>query len=553
MTALHIGYPCDKLPFADDTDPYLDKIGGRPVWFTPHRPPPATWSTCTSCTAPLFLIAQLLAQRAEFDKPDRVLYIFGCNRRMCGAREGSWRCVKAVKRRRERVRREAAEVGLATPKKEKANVFPDTPTTTMTGNGKNGFQTPVTTAATVATPPSFLPTPATFSFGDTFTGPTPTKTPMLFGSESPAPASPSPAPSPFGFAAGSPAPSPASDLQSLLELRDRKYGWGDDEDEDGAAEKQKKPKKKKTKKKPKNGEGVVDRGDTLVDGENDATAALPEPNTELTTDPAIEALTASLETNLTLSTPTLTWSSSPTFPAYPLEFVPEPSDTPSEDTYAHELALLAEYQRTETTLDTTGPTTSNSAEDATWTGETYEKTAPKHYTKSFKRFAKCVEADPEQCVRYGVGGEVVHYRESRDDKGRGKCTRCGGDRVFECQLMPMVLGLLPTEECVPRAVKRAKDPTTPHQQLPSSAAQQSSNSLPSQPPSPHKSQREPKNTLSTFLDRHAAGMDFGTVIVYTCAVDCEGRDEQQEDGQEDDAWGVTYSEERVVVEMESLV
>ncbi|KAF4556298.1 Hypothetical protein D9617_1g081740 [Elsinoe fawcettii] len=86
--------------------------------------------------------------------------------------------------------------------------------------------------------------------------------------------------------------------------------------------------------------------------------------------------------------------------------------------------------------------------------------------KTFQRFADRVAQNPEQVLRYEYGGTPLLY--SRDDSvgkilapavgevsraggasGRSKvprCTTCGGERVFELQLMPNAITELEAEE-----------------------------------------------------------------------------------------------------------
>lgn len=120
--------------------------------------------------------------------------------------------------------------------------------------------------------------------------------------------------------------------------------------------------------------------------------------------------------------------------------------------------------------------------------------------------------------RYAFNGQPLFYNDdsiaaSLHD-GAPPCPRCSGPRAFEFQLMPMILSLLPTEQLVP------KKPD--HQSNKGKGA---------------------ATDLSSFLERYAAGMDWGTVLVYSCARDCE---------ESTDSSDISYSEEFVAVQVETL-
>ncbi|KAI8918652.1 hypothetical protein DFJ77DRAFT_428409 [Powellomyces hirtus] len=84
-----IGYPCDKIKYSEDVDPYVDKIGGTPIWLDDRILPPAPWAVCEACDKPLLLIVQMWAKLPEQpDKYSRVYYVFACNTRICMTRPG---------------------------------------------------------------------------------------------------------------------------------------------------------------------------------------------------------------------------------------------------------------------------------------------------------------------------------------------------------------------------------------------------------------------------------------------------------------------------------
>ncbi|KAJ3145317.1 programmed cell death protein [Geranomyces variabilis] len=624
---VQIGYPCDKIKFAQDTDPFLDKIGGTPVWLEKDVLPPAEWAACEACGKPLLLMLQLWAKLPEPGKASRVYYLFACNTRVCMTRPGSWRVLKAIKR--------TAPVS-STPRNKKArtnatpaaaNGTPATPQQTPKKKGSNKKAPSVAAAATTLTPK----TPATPASASAFSWDMPS-TPFQFGQPSPAFGSP--------LVFGAPSqPSPSSPSRSALELlaeRDKKYAW--DEDDEGLDEEEEEeeaeviePPRKGPLPLPReaglssppslspSNSSAANHAPTHANGllllpreaglsnppspsPSNSSAANPNPAhanplEALTTLPreaghsnppslspsnssaanpaptdALEALTTQfselrvlpetaatdtevlapstptppLQPSATPATPAIgtpasssssskaAWTAAPTFPAYPLEFSAEWTD---EDFYEHELRLLAEYNTQDAVEDVPADGVGG------WTGEGYEKSRPKYMNKAFKRFQKLVEDDPEQCIRYDLNGQPAFYSNDAvsaalTEAGPPVCTRCGGPRAFEFQLMPMILSLLPIEQLVPRADKDKKGKAAATAAGPGGGAA-ASNSAAAQ-----------THNFSAFLDRHACGMDWGTVLVYSCAVDCEAPPVPSGGG-----GGVTvsYSLEYAAVQVESLM
>ncbi|XP_077592085.1 programmed cell death protein 2-like isoform X1 [Stigmatopora nigra] len=105
-------------------------------------------------------------------------------------------------------------------------------------------------------------------------------------------------------------------------------------------------------------------------------------------------------------------------------------------------------------------------------GEKYEKTQAHHGDHSFSRFRKRISACPQQILRYCRGGQTLFISEPPTDERQlvPPCTSCGGPRTFEFQLMPALVSLLSWKDAV--------------------------------------------GTNAASL------MEFGTVLVYTCAVSC---------------------------------
>jgi pre-rRNA-processing protein TSR4 len=154
----------------------------------------------------------------------------------------------------------------------------------------------------------------------------------------------------------------------------------------------------------------------------------------------------------------------------------------------------------------------------TWQGETYEKQhLPRGVDKQFKKFTERVEFSPSQCVRYEFNGQPLFYSALRPDQQKliaSPCKHCHGPRVFEFQLMPNILSILPTTEYA------SKD----------------------QPAQKSSIEGKAKHIdAKTVLDSWNVGMEFGTILVFVCQKDCH-------QGSIED---VSYIEEAVVVQYET--
>ncbi|KAJ3166990.1 programmed cell death protein [Geranomyces variabilis] len=568
---VQIGYPCDKIKFAQDTDPFLDKIGGTPVWLEKDVLPPAEWAACEACGKPLLLMLQLWAKLPEPGKASRVYYLFACNTRICMPRPGSWRVVKAIKR--------TAPASTPRNKKHKskktasaaaADGAPATPQQTPKKKGSTNKKTPSSVVVAALTPTK---TPATPASASAFSWDQPS-TPFQFGRPSPAAFG-----SPLVFGAPPPpSPSPSRSALELLAERDKKYAWDEDDDDDEDLEDEEEEEQDEEQDSlhpPRKGPLPLPRGAGISNSPSpspsNTTAAKPS-NTNvvgaLTTQlsealvlsnsaatdtvappaslsppppgtPATPASTTLSSSSSSSSSKKAAWSAAPTFPAYPLEFSVEWTD---EDSYEHELRLLAEYNTKDAAAAEDVPA---DGVGGGWTGEGYEKSRPKYMNKAFKRFQKLVEEDPEQCIRYDLNGQPAFYSNDAvsaalTDAGPPACARCGGARTFEFQLMPMILSLLPIEQLVPRADKDKKKVKAASSAGGGAAA--GGNAAAPAPPN-----------FSAFLERHACGMDWGTVLVYSCAADCEAAPSVPSNNDGGTGVSVSYSLEYAAVQVESLM
>lgn len=122
--------------------------------------------------------------------------------------------------------------------------------------------------------------------------------------------------------------------------------------------------------------------------------------------------------------------------------------------------------------------------------EAYENTYTSTYTKEFAKFEIEIEQDPWQIIRYSECGLNPLYYSAISNINEfkyieGSC-KCGSERVLECQLMPAILSLLPTEDdCYLKHIKNS--------------------------------------TVKNPLD--IQGMDWGTIFIFTCktlsSTECE--------------------------------
>ncbi|KZP01905.1 hypothetical protein CALVIDRAFT_474406 [Calocera viscosa TUFC12733] len=161
---------------------------------------------------------------------------------------------------------------------------------------------------------------------------------------------------------------------------------------------------------------------------------------------------------------------------------------------------------------------STDAGGSPWGKETYE--VMHKVDEIFERFVARVQEAAQQVVRYDLSGTPLPFssrdpvyqrifpvqaiapgtavsvngppepiRHAYDPSAVDACPRCGGPRVFECQLMPNLISILKRPDSSPSKTKK---------------------------PSAEERQQE----LSALLKGGTDGMEWGTIMVFSCLADC---------------------------------
>ncbi|KAL1917565.1 uncharacterized protein VTP21DRAFT_3958 [Calcarisporiella thermophila] len=418
----------------DEVDAQVTKIGGKPNWLLPGQAPSGNIIICDYCGNAIFLLLQAYVP-LENSVYDRVIYVWGCNRKQCMRRDRSFRVLRA-----HRMDEEYAQQ-LARKEKEKAKKAEAKSATGVLGAG--------------------------FNFGDVWNT---TKDEEVILNNNPSPEN-------------------ASTSSGLSENTSV------------------------TKEDTTNKEGDVS---SLNMSQDQEIAGAFKQQLNIQSEPP--------------QADKLPWPS--TFPAFP-SFYLYISEEVLDETFDYTGFDESKYSQYYSIQEEVGE--EEAEEGATWTGEVYEKTTlPNGMDKGFKKFAERVAEWPEQCVRYDKGSTPLFYSNSdqvasllHSASPRHKdsqftttrlapCPYCGGARTFEFQLMPNVLSLLPTERYAEGGAESLLE-----------AAKQAT------------LESKPLNGLARF----DLGMEWGTILVFTCENDCNG-------GLPDRSDEVYYFEELALVQYE---
>jgi len=186
-----------------------------------------------------------------------------------------------------------------------------------------------------------------------------------------------------------------------------------------------------------------------------------------------------------------TWATLPSLPCFALEWDYDASASSSDSEPSSSIELSEN-----------GPEEADFAQGGKLEAEQYEKAVyPKGMSKTFRNFQKAISGIPDQAVRYD--GDPLYFSSEVKPGDVGKCGSCGGKRAYEFQLMPSILSTLQTMDMVSPADQKGKE----------------------------------KVVNPALLD---TGLEFGTVLVYTCVASCSRATKE----------GWSWVEEQCVVQME---
>ncbi|KAJ3222423.1 hypothetical protein HK099_002326 [Clydaea vesicula] len=175
---------------------------------------------------------------------------------------------------------------------------------------------------------------------------------------------------------------------------------------------------------------------------------------------------------------------------------------------------------------------SSSNNSITWDGEVYENIVPNFLTTEFNKFLNAIKENPDQLIRYEFNGQpllfsslqevskkedlkiksIFHpksgstiFSEIKDNALISKCQNCGSNRTFEFQLMPKVLEFLKSDELnyMSKILNNG------------SSGDFKKNTI-----SGPKKNSSNKYEFSEYLNIFGSGLDFGTVLIFSCENDC---------------------------------
>ncbi|KAJ3371174.1 hypothetical protein GGF31_003597 [Allomyces arbusculus] len=501
-TGDYLAFPDGKVSRSraakDLIDHTVSRLGGPAAPLAPN--PPIPTPACAACARPLLLVAQLYAPLD--DDEVRVLYVWGCNRRACMPRPGAWFVARGNARRR------VAHSAPVAPRKDDEVDLEHVEDVVV-------VEKKVEEPQGIASVDKDLFHVADDVWGSAAEKPDATADPFggfdtLAASADPVSAPDAPKGSDpfggFGDALSKPASDPFAGFDVTTPtaafaapISDLKFSLT--------------PKEVAAPPKPaKKAVPVLDPAPVAVAAPAAAASTPPDlaTTTTTTTSDAVSLLDTQLASlSLGRADPTV-------FPAYYLLIEEEyiQSKLAKAAAYAH-------YQLGDGTLGdgdlVDGADSSSSAKP---TSESYESTTIKGFTRTLEKFVERIEDNPGQVVRYRHGGRALHYSDFAVISGpptKGgkpgavpKCDRCGAARVFECQLMSTLLSVLPVEQYAAKAAGSG----------------------------PVDEKAHPSTWYS--------GMEFGTVLVYTCGKNCAASEPNAVGGPV-----VEYAQEVCVVQLES--
>ncbi|KAJ2133394.1 hypothetical protein GGH19_000773 [Coemansia sp. RSA 1807] len=479
-----LGYS-DGSVGSDSTDAFTSKLGGRPQWLDNTSAIPEA-ALCGQCGSAMAQLAQAYAP-LDGSPYDRVLYIWACCRRACTGKPGAARAVRAHLLN--------AEYALKLAKQNKPAMKQKKPS--VLAGGLFGSTASPTVAAAVDFGSVWRSgsdlTDSTAQNDSLFTGP-------LFGKK---------------------APSNANDVPSCKHTAETQS---------------------KSLFEPLFSEPKLPKTEQGLSSSRSGKDSL-----------AVEKLSAGLG-QIAISSeksqsewPTNMESVAAQYLAFETETLAD--DAQIHQRYRAEIDQALDLAAEASCRKGKGSQAAGSSEPD-WSEERYERAVlPKGTDMAFSRFTYIVEKNPEQVMRYQFGGRPLLYT-TQDDTARAlgagtdsadddddddtmctdeyltnklsPCPHCGGQRVFECQLMPALLTVLELPVHMADATVSTKE----------------------------------RLAGSELMRAFDMGLEFGTMLVYVCAADCHG-------GQTGVGYlgnnatsmskyaGATYYEELVLVQLES--
>jgi len=196
--------------------------------------------------------------------------------------------------------------------------------------------------------------------------------------------------------------------------------------------------------------------------QGDVGTLMEEPMLLVQDEERLNAVTALLNTPLSQTSAANTPHTTPTVSSlqpYFLYVIEEPAATQVDETSSHMTSshiaeLIRTYEQAEgTTLDNI--VAAGGKKSGKGSKESYEKAELKHGDKIFHKFHKRLQRCPKQCVRYERGGDPLLIRplEPSDQVSVSACSLCGGQRLFELQLLPPLIPSLKLTDGTPSPVE----------------------------------------------------------------------------------------------------